>query len=226
MNGKQQRIIELILILSIAFLPSLINSFFSLFTNKEMSFANFGLSDYVLLIGHYILSIALLFYILHKNKRNYSDIGLSLRFDWKDLVVAFGLAILIMFVNLIVISLINTISPNIINSNINAQSADFYGTTYKWILLFIIIIGPIQEQLIVRGFTMTEIFNLTESKYLAVVVSVAIQFSIHLYQGIAVAILLLPAFIIMSIYFVKTGKLNPIIYAHILTIFFSGVLSK
>jgi membrane protease YdiL (CAAX protease family) len=49
---------------------------------------------------------------------------------------------------------------------------------------------------------------------LAVVISVALQTSYHLYQGLPAALSHIPAFLLFSLYFVRTRRILPVILAH------------
>lgn len=216
MKNRKIRISELVLVLSVAFLPSIIKSFVLLFTGQVSDYSKLSYSDYFIWIIEGFLSICLLFYILHKNNKSYKDIGINLKFDWMDILIGIGLMIGAGLTNMLFSEIINTISPDFVNNAMNPQNIGFLNKNYLGILFVVIIVFPLQEELIVRGFTMTEVFKLTESKTLAVIVSVIIQFMYHLYQGIAPAVFMLPYFIIFSFYFVRTGNLNPIIYSHII----------
>ena len=216
MNARQLGIFELVLVISIAFLPSLIKSLIFSFTGKMSDYSRLNYTDYVVWIAQGILSITLLFYVLFKNNRNYSEIGLKLKFEWKDILIGIGLMIVAGFANAILAGLVKIISPDFVKNATNPQNIGFLKTNLFGLLFVIMIIVPIQEELIVRGYTMSEIFKLTDSKTIAIIVSVSLQFTYHLYQGIAPAIFMLPYFIIISIYFVRTGNLNPVIYSHIL----------
>ena len=216
MNARQLGIFELVLVISIAFLPSLIKSLIFSFTGKMSDYSRLNYTDYVVWIAQGILSITLLFYVLFKNNRNYSEIGLKLKFEWKDILIGIGLMIVAGFANAILAGLVKIISPDFVKNATNPQNIGFLKTNLFGLLFVLMIIVPIQEELIVRGYTMSEIFKLTDSKTIAIIVSVSLQFTYHLYQGIAPAIFMLPYFIIISIYFVRTGNLNPVIYSHIL----------
>jgi membrane protease YdiL (CAAX protease family) len=216
MTSKQVRIFELVLVLAIGFLPSLIGSIAFMLTGHLRSAANYESVDYIAGISHGVLSITLLFYILFKNNRNYADIGLSLKFSWKDLFVGIGLVLFAGVLYAIIIHLVRIFSPQFVNQSLDPKNLGFINPRYKCFLIIAAFIMPLQEELIVRGFTMSEIYFLTDKRILAIIISVAIQFSYHLYQGIASAIFMLPYFVIISIYFVKTGNLNPVIFSHIL----------
>jgi len=49
----------------------------------------------------------------------------------------------------------------------------------------------------------------------AIVISVAIQMSYHLYQGLAHAIVLTVVFAIFSIYYAQTRRIAPVVLAHL-----------
>ncbi len=226
MNARQIRIFELILILSIAFLPALIKSLAFSFTGHLSDFSHINYVDYTLYIIQSVLSITLLLYILHKNNRSIKDIGVKLKFQWKDLLIGICLIFIAGFTRASLALIINIVSPGFLTNVANPQNIGFLNTNAIGFLIIIVILVPLEEELIVRGFTMTELFHLTDSKTFAVVLSVIIQFSYHLYQGFAPALMMIPVFVIFAIYFVRTGNLNPVIIAHILIDVGSVLLRK
>ena len=70
-------------------------------------------------------------------------------------------------------------------------------------------LNPFFEELIVRGYLMTELFELGGSGVLAIVISTLVQMSYHLYQGFANGIVLTTVFAVFSIYFWKTVESRP-----------------
>jgi len=76
-------------------------------------------------------------------------------------------------------------------------------------------INPVFEELIVRAFLISEATLLTGSAGLAVILSVLLQTSYHLYQGIPNAIGDGLIFLVFSLYYVKTRRLWPVILAHL-----------
>jgi hypothetical protein len=76
-------------------------------------------------------------------------------------------------------------------------------------------VNPFFEELIVRAYTMSEIRSAGGSMGVAIVASVALQMSYHLYQGAAHAIGLAAIFTIFSIYYAQTRKITPIVIAHL-----------
>jgi membrane protease YdiL (CAAX protease family) len=219
MTSKQVRIFELVLVLATGFLPAIISSLAFIFTGHVKDYAKIGAVDYTIWIFQGILSIALMFYILFKNGRSYSDIGVSLIFRGKDLLIGIGLVFITGVLYAAINHIVSIFFPEFVTRAMNPQNLGFINAQYKGFLIIASFVIPLQEELLVRGFTMSEIFLLTENKILAIVISVGIQFSYHLYQGLEAAVLMSPYFILISVYFVKTGNLNPIIYSHILVDF-------
>ena len=77
------------------------------------------------------------------------------------------------------------------------------------------LINPWVEELIFRGFLMTELSALI-SVPVAVVASTLLQTSYHLYQGTENALMLGCIFLIASIYYARTRRLLPVILAHMI----------
>lgn len=76
------------------------------------------------------------------------------------------------------------------------------------------LLNPFFEELIIRAYLMTEVAELTESSALAVVVSVAVQFSYHLYYGWIGAISVSFLFLVFALYYVRARQALPVIVAH------------
>jgi len=85
------------------------------------------------------------------------------------------------------------------------------GLTVATVFAFV---NPFFEELIVRAYLISEVTMLTGSTTLAVVISVLLQTSYHLYQGVPNAIGLAFVFLMFSLYYVKTHRAWPIILAH------------
>jgi len=77
------------------------------------------------------------------------------------------------------------------------------------------VVNPFYEEIIVRGYLMTEVTDLTKSSTKAVLLSTALQTSYHFYQGIPAAIAHGGTFLIFSIYFARTRRIVPLILAHL-----------
>ncbi len=215
MTARQLRIFELVLVLTVAFLPALLSSIFFLITG-DIGGRQKSILGYTLWLTDGVLSIVLLYYVLLRNNKNFKHIGFNLKFTGYDLFIGFALMAVSWFFMGILSGPMDAISNYFYGHPIVPQNTDFFKIPSVGLIFIISIVIPLTEELIVRGFTMTEIFGLTENKKLAVVISVLVQFSYHLYQGLPSAINLLPYFILVSIYFVRTGNLNAIVISHVL----------
>jgi len=103
--------------------------------------------------------------------------------------------------------------------SLRAHNVGFlYGPDRGWslpILLVFGIINPIKEELIVRAYLLSEVRLLSGRLWLAVAVSVAVQTSYHLYQGIWAAVSHLALFLVFSLYYARTRDILPVVLAHL-----------
>ena len=76
------------------------------------------------------------------------------------------------------------------------------------------ILNPFFEELIVRAYLMTEISELTGSTLLAVMISVLVQTSYHLYYGLMGALSVAFIFLVFAIYYARSKRALPIVVAH------------
>ena len=214
LSQKHIRIIELLLVTAVAFAPSVFVSVSSLFSGALTSKAQVGPSLVFYGLIYELLALAVLFYVLFRQGRSARQIGLT--FSWKDIPVSillFVIGYVVVYICYIAIyfgvyhvfgrALTATDGPTYVSAGISL------GT------VFFVIINPLYEELIARAYTIGEIKFLTESNVAAVVVSVILQTLYHLYQGIAPALALAALFLVLSVYFVKFGKIVPVILAHL-----------
>lgn len=216
MQTKKAEIYELILVLAIAFLPSIYSSFY-LIISGDVIHSTFSANTYIPTLINVVLTIALMFYVLNKNGENSDAIGLKLTFKYMDLWHAIAIYVVSFSVLLVVSIVLKYAAPTFLQNAGHPKNLDFFHQkNYIGLIILIAILVPVKEELIVRGFTMTRIFNLSGNKWLAVILSVLIQFSYHLYQGLPSALLLLVPFTVFALYFKKFRNLNAVVYAHII----------
>jgi len=85
-------------------------------------------------------------------------------------------------------------------------------------------INPFFEELIARAYVMTEVKALGGSMFLAVVFSALLQASYHLYQGIPSMLGLAAVFFLYSLFYARTGRITPVVLAHLYTDVISTLL--
>lgn len=208
---RQIRVFEIVLVCVVAFGGSVLDSIYLFFMHLRGHPASLG-STLSLLITclRQLSSLALLGYVLARRSRTISDLGFALNrkgFGW-SLLLFFGGA----FVRHAAFRAFNYASSGLPTTS-TALSA--YPTSI-WILPIIFhFINPFFEELIVRAYLMTEVRQLTGSVSKAIIISTVVQTSYHLYQGGPSALSNGVVFLIFSIYYARTGRIAPIILAHL-----------
>ena len=161
---------------------------------------------------HEIFGFILLGYILRRRGRRFKDIGL--RWSWRD--VAVGVAVIV--VSYVVYTrggrdlwllhhaLFGTFP-------LAPRTRDLFGHG-TYLMLLQMLINPFYEELIVRAYLMTEVIELTGSTWPAVLLSVVVQTSYHLYYGWWTALALGIQFLVFSLYFARWRRALPLAIAH------------
>lgn len=209
--NRRARLAGLLIVLAVAVLPFLISS-----TMRVVGITPTASDSYVvyrflnaLLIE--LTSLALLLYVLHQNGQSLGEIGL--RFQFGDIghgiVLILGCRLVFRIARLIMIWFYELrfghAPPSFTSPLVGAGIA---------LSLLFAAINPFFEELIVRAFLISEAAFLTGSVKLAVTFSVILQTAYHLYQGIPNAVGDGLIFLVLSLYYVKTRRLWPIVFAH------------
>ena len=210
-NPKRQRWFELFLVLLIAFLTPIFNSLYFLQRGTSMQLGQ-GNSRWIFGLIHETTCLLLLGYVLSRRALRFRDLGLrwSLRhFGW-GLLLGVG-AYFSMSLGAFLLQIPHLL---IYGSPATAHGArDFFAHPGLMIIPFMFL-NPLFEELIVRAYLMTEVIELTSSRVLAVLLSVALQFSYHLYYGWYGAASVSCSFLLFSLYYARTRKALPIVVAH------------
>ena len=215
------RIIELSLILLIAFANSLIYSIHTLFNPEIRELFNNLHSNFDVFstIISQIAAVGVLFYILSIRQTSLASIGLkpNSKVYWLDnLLVCVILTIAINVINQLAYACFQALYYLLTNQQFifDPPVTSFaQGSLFLWVVF--VIINPFFEELIVRGYLMSELYYLTKHKSIAIIASTILQTSYHLYQGWASALYLSITFIVYSLYFAKYNKIMPIILSHL-----------
>jgi membrane protease YdiL (CAAX protease family) len=202
----------LLIVLAVAILPFLISSTMHVVGITPSGSGSYSLYRLLNALLIEVTSLALLLYVLHRNGQSLGDIGFGFRF------ADIGHGILLIMGSRLVFRIAYW-------SMVRLYGLEFGHAPPRYVsplvgagvvasLLFAAI-NPFFEELIVRAFLITEATLLTGSAGLAVVLSVLLQTSYHLYQGIPNAIGDGLMFLVLSVYYVKTRRLWPVIVAHL-----------
>ena len=160
-----------------------------------------------------IASLAVLWYVLSSQGRGWKNIGWNLK--WTDVFPAVGLV----FGSIAAISIVwipLQLSYHFYSGHYLMPKSlhGFFGFGISTLSIAFVCLNPFFEELIVRGYFMSEMMNLGINGALAVLISVAVQMSYHFYQGFVNGIVLVITFTIFSIYFWRTGRIAPVVLAH------------
>jgi len=88
------------------------------------------------------------------------------------------------------------------------------GTAAAWVVVVGVIINPVVEEFLWLGYGITALRRYGTRT--AVMTSIALRLTVHLYQGRMAFISVLPLAVVFTLYFVRTRRLWPVIVAHML----------
>jgi membrane protease YdiL (CAAX protease family) len=97
---------------------------------------------------------------------------------------------------------------------VTVSGADVFGRTFPVGGVLYVLLTPLFEELIVRAYVMTEVGRLAKSSAIAVLISVLLQTSYHLYYGWYGAVSLAFMFLVFAVYYSRTRDVFPVIVAH------------
>lgn len=210
---RRQRWIDLCFVIGVTIVPLVVGSFGFVLHPEILGFAGTRTQSF----QHITLSlggVAILFYVLWKRGEGVHSLGQSPeKMDF--------LRGVLLFAGVYATAAIAAVVSWMIYKHFSGHqphSVDFAGVLASrpglllWVSLFV---NPWFEELIVRGFLMTELTRLTNVT-VAVVASTVIQASYHTYQGSWSMVQFVPVFLVLSIYYAKTWRLFPVIVAHTL----------
>jgi membrane protease YdiL (CAAX protease family) len=211
--NRSLRMMALGVVLAVSFTHFFVASAYSFFQAtkaSERSHSQVAVLDG--LLGE-LISLALLWFVLSVQKRRWVDIGWTP--GWTDLLHGVGLII----GSWIAVAAAGAVFQSFFRAWTGhyLQPRSGHGIIsggLSVLTILIVLVNPFFEELIVRGYLMTEVVALGGSRNLAIVVSVLVQTSYHLYQGVLRCVGVAAFFLVLSIYFSRTRKIGPVIVAH------------
>ena len=163
-------------------------------------------------IVHEGLSLFLLAYVLSRRKLGFRDLGLQ--WSRRDVIPSFVVTVLAGLSYVAGALLVQALHYELYGVIAQGPKANqFFSNPSIWALPFSLL-NPFFEELIVRAYVMTEIKELTGSTLMAIVLSVVLQASYHLYYGWVGAISVAFPFMIFAIYYARSRRAVPLIVAH------------
>lgn len=212
--SARTRWIDLALVLFIGFADPITIAIFGLFHPAYVGSSTKypGLSIAYLVLRHGTAFLAL-WYVFSRQRRSISSIGLGFRFS--DPFKGFGLMILAGIIVAWLHSLVHGIDHVLGIVPDTRFVADSGWKERSFSELIHSISSPIFEEVLVRGYLMTEMIELGKPVVLAILTSVLLQTSYHVYYGLGSAVALSGAFIVLAAYFAESRRLTPVIFAHL-----------
>lgn len=211
--SRRRRLFALGVVLCVSFLHFIVSSTY--YALGRVAPYALGMTSYRL-IGALIAestSLLVLWYVISEREGGWTSIGWNP--SWNDILPGFGV---------LLVSLLATVPPAVVFQSAyrsftghHLQPRDLrqiLGLSISAVSIAFVLVNPFFEELIVRAYTMSEVIDLGGSRLLAIVVSVGLQTSYHLYQGVARSIAVAATFTVFSIYFARTRKILPVIVAH------------
>ena len=210
---SRERWIELCLVVFVIIVPLFLSSLAGFLSGlRETQATKSDLRHVIGIVGE-LGGLALVWYVLRKSNRTFRDLGLR----WT--LGQFGMGFNVAFLFMVVTSIARTIHGSAYNfwmgeAYHRPDLTRFLFSGRPSLVFIFILIVPFFEEIIVRGYVMTELAELSGSVTLATVASVLLQTSYHLYQGWVATGVLLLGFTVPAIYYAKTRKLLPVIVSH------------
>lgn len=160
-----------------------------------------------------IASLSVLWYVLSGQGRSWKDIGWKLQ--WMDVPRAAGLLLGSTLASYLLWIPVQTLYYSYSGHYLTPKSLQgMLGFGISGLSIAFVCLNPFFEELIVRGYLMSEITALGGNGALAILISVAVQMSYHLYQGFTNGIVLVSTFAVFSVYFSRSRRIAPVVLAH------------
>jgi membrane protease YdiL (CAAX protease family) len=210
-ESKRLRWFEVALVTVVAFGGPILNSLYLLQSGPAViaSVPKFG---WAAGLAHEISSLLLVGYILARHGKRFRDLGLGVSI--LDIGTGLFLTVTAYLAYWMGSIAIYAIHREIFTSAASYHAASEYFGHPSGIGVAYILFASVFEELIVRAYLMSEIKELTGSRTMAIVASVIIQGSYHLYYGWSVALSLAFSFAVFALYYAKSRRILPCIIAH------------
>ncbi len=214
-SPRRLRLFELALVLLVAFGSTLLASFWDWWAG-HLGGGAASVHGLINAIQRQVAELALLAYVLFRRGQTFRDLGLSWR--WIELPAGGLLYVAMRMADSFAHGAINwlTVAATDHPASFAPSHAHYAGGAAILLTLIYAVIDPVDEELIVRAFTMTEIAALTGSTALAIAASVGLQTAYHLYQGLPNALCRGAAFLVLACFYARFRRILPVILAHVL----------
>jgi len=160
---------------------------------------------------HQFSGLLLLWFVLRQRPKGFYSIGL--KWEWAVLPRSLGLAA-VAYAGYYLVGMGLHLAHYLAKGTYASvgSPSEFFQPSIA--LVFYFCVSPVFEELIVRGFFMSELFSLTGNWSAAIIASVLLQASYHLYQGTFNALCTVGIFSVFAVYFAKRQRLWEVVLAH------------
>ena len=219
MNDRRTRQFLLYGVLAIGFLLPVLTSVGVLFGWFRLHTATQG--RLLLRIIYQLAGLFSLYSALRYQGRKLADIGFSIKLRLSAIGRAFalflGVILLQVFLQALLYFYVSPVVPwlRVMGLSRSFDQSAVFGASASLLAVAYVVLNPFHEELLVRAFLITEFQGVYLSTMLAVFVSVALQTSYHLYQGLPGALSHVPIFLTFSLYYVRTRRILPVVLAHL-----------
>ena len=167
------------------------------------------------MIVYQTIGLTCLYVVLRRQKRSLLDLGFSLAAPSSEIGHAFAIFLWVLFLGFVFRLFLNPVLFSILGHPRQPfDPAVAFGDHITIFTGIFLLLNAFHEELLVRAFLISELDQLYQSTSLAVVASVALQTSYHLYQGLPAALGHIPTFLLFSAYYVRTKRIFPVILGH------------
>ena len=215
-DSRRVSIFELSLVLFVAFAGPTLHSFEVFVGHATIPDQPviYSLTRHVHQMLRYAGALGLLSYVLSRNSHGFQNLGL--RWTSRDVAVAFPLALGSGLAFALLAPMTFEVAATVSGDRPHVADVGNYifGTSISMATVLSAILVGFFEELIVRGYLMTEVRRFTGSIVFAVLCSVAVQTSYHFYQGGPAALAHVGGFMVFAVYYAKTNRILPPILAH------------
>jgi membrane protease YdiL (CAAX protease family) len=210
--SRSQRLAGLLIVRAVALGPSVVASIHRMYEQPISTRSDAQIRyGYCNLVLTELTSLALLAYVVRRNGQKFSELGLVFRVEdiFYGLMLWAGTRICSRLAFPTILTACKWLGWHWAAPNYPSLRLGLGLVTYIFVL-----VNPVFEEMIVRAFMMSETIALTGSSVLAVLLSLLLQTTYHLYQGLPYALGAGVIFLVFSIHYARTRRIAPVIIAH------------
>ena len=220
---KKNALIELAVLFSALYLPDLIKMFV-LGRNTKKLYQPLGTEQYLSIFSSGLIAVIMIAFICYKDNRSLKSVGLHLKRLWGEIltavVVLTSILALFMFASYMLQFFLDAGQLRDLSSKNQHLATIFRSIPWAILVPFCLFIG-FYEELVFRGFLITRLTAVLNSKWLALLLSSVIFGLAHLYQGtFSVLIIIVLAIILGTLFIVRKSLISAIIVHASFDLFF------